>query len=84
MSAMTTRLGPEQQSRDWPYPTDLAGFLQAVRADPADDYDTRTRIEMFMLTPVAMRMPGELQKALVEAGLYPPADMRRVNRRLRP
>jgi hypothetical protein len=81
---MTTRLGTEQQSHGWPYATDLNGFLEAVRADPADDYDTRMRIEMFMLTPVARRMPGTLQKALVEAGLYSPEDMRRVNRRLRP
>jgi hypothetical protein len=81
---MTTRLGPEQQSHGWPYPTDLAGFLEAVRADPADDYDTRMRIDMFMLTPVAKRMPSELQEALVSAGLYAAEDMRRVNRRLRP
>ncbi len=81
---MTTHLGPEQQSRDWPYPSDLAGFLEAVRADPDDDYDTKMRVEMFMLTPVAKRMPVELQEALVSAGLYAAQDMRRVNRRLRP
>ena len=67
---MTTRLGHEQQSRDWPYPTDLAGFLEAVRADPDDDYDTKMRIEMFMMTPVARRMPVELRAALVERGLW--------------
>jgi hypothetical protein len=66
---MTTRYGPEQQSHDWAYPTAPAGFLDAVRADPADDYDTRMRIEMFMMTPVARRMPVELRKALVDAGV---------------
>jgi hypothetical protein len=74
---MTTRYGPEQQSRDWPYPTDLAGFLEPVRADPADEYDTRMRIEMFMMTPVARRMPVELRQALVGAGLLGPAERRR-------
>ena len=81
---MTTRYGPEQQSRDWPYPSDLAGFLAAVRADPADDYDTRMRIEMFMLTPVAKRMPTELKDALVAAGLCTVEDRRRAERRLLP
>jgi hypothetical protein len=67
---MTTRLGPEQQSRDWPYSRDLAGFLAAVHADPGDAYDTRMRIEVFMLTPVAKRMPAELRQALLQAGLW--------------
>ena len=81
---MTTRLGPEQQSRDWPYPTDLAGFLEAVRADPDDDYDTKMRVEMFMMTPVAKRMPAELRSALVAAGLCTPEAKRSVERRLLP
>jgi hypothetical protein len=81
---MTTRYGPEQQSRQWPYPGDLDGFLEAVRADPADDYDTRMRIEMFMLTPVAKRMPTELKDALVAAGLLAIEDRRRAERRLLP
>ena len=67
---MTTRLGSEQQSHDWPYPHELAGFLAAVHADPDDEYDTRMRIEMFMLTPVAKRMPAELRQALLQAGLW--------------
>jgi hypothetical protein len=75
---MTTRLGPEQQSRDWPYPTDLAGFLEAVRADPADDYDTRMRVDMFMMTPVARRMPAELRAALVQSGLWEPPQKERL------
>jgi hypothetical protein len=57
---MTMRLGPEQQSHDWPYPPDLAGFLQVIHADPADDYDTGMRVAMFMMTPVARQMPAEL------------------------
>ena len=67
---MTIRLAPEQQSRDWPYPDDLKGFLEAVRADPDDDYDTRMRVEMFLMTPVARRIPAELRQALVAAGLW--------------
>jgi hypothetical protein len=30
---MTTRLGREQQSRDWPYPGDLAGSLEKGRPE---------------------------------------------------
>jgi len=69
---VTTRLGPEQQSRNWPYPTELDGFLAALRCDPMDDHDTRMRIEMFMMTPVAKRMPMDLRKALVEGELCDP------------
>jgi hypothetical protein len=74
---MTTRYGPEQQSRDWPYPTELAGFLEALRANPADDYDTRMRIDMFMMTRVAKRMPMGLRYALVAAGFWEPPEKSR-------
>src|SRR5215216_2996672 len=43
---MTTRLSPERQSHSWPYPTDLAGFLEAVRADLDDKYNTWVRVKM--------------------------------------
>jgi hypothetical protein len=83
---MTPRLGPEQQSRDWPYPTDLAPFLEAIRADPADDYDTRMRVDMFMMTPVARLMSAGLREALIDANLWQappraPLHFRRTKRK---
>lgn len=78
---MPTRYEPEQQSRTWPYPTDLDGFLDAVHADRADDRDTRMRVEMFMMTPVAKRMPGDLCEALVAAGLWEPPRKARLRYR---
>jgi hypothetical protein len=42
------------------------------------------RIEMFMMTPVAKRMPTELKDALVAAGLCTIEQRRQVERRLLP
>ena len=81
---MPTRYGPEQQSREWPYPTELIEFLVALQCDPTDDYDTKMRIEMFMMTPVAKRMPGELKAALISAGLSTTEKKRRLEQRLLP
>jgi len=81
---MPTRYGPEQQSRQWPYPTDLDGFLAALRCDPTDQHDTRMRVEMFVMTPVAKRMPTDLKSALVAAGLCTLEERRSLERRLLP
>jgi hypothetical protein len=71
------RLGA-QRSRNWRYATD--GFLADVRADGSDRVDTKMRAGMFMLTPVAKRMPAGLRRALVERGLWPVLKRRRMGR----
>ena len=66
---MTTRLGPEQQSRDWLYPTDLDRFLAAIGTSREDPKEARTRVQLFLLTHGGKRVPRELRAALMVAGL---------------
>lgn len=78
---MPTRYGEEQQSRAWGYPTDVAGFLEALGTSADAGQDARMRLEAFMMTPVARRMPPELHVALVRAGLLENAPSRSARRR---
>ncbi len=66
---MTTRYGDEARSRDWQYPSDLVGFLQAIGTSPDDPREARTRVELFLLTHAGPRMPVSLRAELAAAGL---------------
>jgi hypothetical protein len=66
---MGTRYGPEQRSRTWDYPTDVDGFLAVLGTSIDDPREARMRVSLFLLTPVARRMPIELRIALRDAGL---------------
>ena len=54
------------------YPTDLDGFLAALKTDTDHPHEARSRVEVFMMTSIARRMPAELRTALVRAGLLDP------------
>ena len=60
---MTTRYGDEQLSGIWTYPTDLEGFLGALKTDTDHPHDARSRVEMFMMTSIARKMTAELRAA---------------------
>jgi hypothetical protein len=69
---MTTRYGEEQLSGKWTYPTDVDGFLGALKTDVDHPHEARSRVEMFMMTSIAKKMPAELRTALVKKGLLDP------------
>ena len=66
---MTTRYGEEQRSGRWSYPVDVDGFLQALKTDRDHAAEARSRVMVFMMTPIARKMPPALRNALIQAGL---------------
>lgn len=69
---MTTRHSDEWNSRSWSYPVDLPGFLKALGVDLDDRQESQNRVGLFMMLPVARRMPVLLRRQLVEAGILDP------------
>jgi hypothetical protein len=69
---MGTRYGDEALSRDWLYPSDVDGFLQAIGTTREDPHEAKVRVGLFLLTHGGRRMPAELQVELTAAGLLDP------------
>ena len=71
-SPMPTRYSAERGSSAWGYPTDVPGFLKSLGTSLDDPKEARTRVGIFMVLPVAKRMPLDLRRQLIETGLFDP------------
>jgi hypothetical protein len=69
---MPTRYSSERGTSTWGYPTDVPGFLKSLGTSFDDPKESKTRVGIFMVLPVAKRMPPELRRQLIEAGLVDP------------
>ena len=70
---MPTRYSEEWASPTWTYPMDVPGFLKSLGTSLGDPKESRTRVEIFMILPVARKMPNQLRQQLIEAGVLDPS-----------